>query len=121
MDKLESLELKISKFLRIGVLIAGAFLLVGWLGSFQWNSNPFTNLSEYNQLSLMLKIQLYIMNGEWGMCISYLGLIFLISLPVIRVFLTMFLFIKQKEFRLAIIAGIVLLGLFLSFTFGIEL
>jgi uncharacterized membrane protein len=54
------------------------------------------------------------------MLLSYAGLIALISLPVLRVLLTMILFLKQKEYILAVVAALVLIGLFVSFTFGME-
>ena len=121
MDKLLSLELKIAKFLRAGVLVAGFLMLAGWLASFQWTGNPLAHFKTYSQLSMFLNFELAIMDGNWGLCLSYVGLIALISLPVLRVLLTMVLFIKQKEFILAGVAALVLLGLFVSFTFGIEL
>ena len=121
MDKIETLELKISKFLRVGVLVAGVLMFIGWLVSFQWPGNPLANFETYSQLSLIFHLELAFMDGNWGLLLSYAGLVALISLPVLRVFLTMILFIKQKEFILGAVAALVLLGLFLSFTFGIEL
>ena len=121
MDKIETLELKIAKFLRLGVLVAGLLMLSGWLLSFEWAGNPLERFQTYSQLSLLLHLELALMDQNWGLLLSYVGLISLISLPVIRVFLTMILFLKQKEFILGAVAALVLLGLVLSFTFGIEL
>jgi len=39
---------------------------------------------------------------------------------VLRVFLSVILFIKQKEKSMALIGAIVLIGLILSFSLGIE-
>ncbi len=119
--ELENLELKISKFLRYGVLVAGAFLAVGWISQFSLTENPYEFFTSYDNIPLQDIIQLYIRNKEWGILISYVGLALLISLPLIRVFLTAFLFIKQKEYHLAAIASLVLICLVISFSFGIDL
>ncbi len=121
MDQLESLELKISKFLRLGVLCSGFFLLVGWLANFNFENASPEKFKTYSPVDMFTSIELAIMDGNWALLISYLGLIILISLPMIRVFLTAFLFLKQKENILACIAGFVLLALIVSFSFGIEL
>lgn len=121
MDPLNTLELKISKFLRYGVLTSGFFLLVGFISTFQWSGNPFVRFAVYTPVDLPTALEVAFMGDEWGMIISYIGLIVLISLPMIRVFLTAFLFIKQKEFLLAGIAGFVLIALIFSFSLGIEL
>lgn len=121
MDQLESLELKISKFLRLGVLCSGFFLLLGWLGNFSFeNSNP-ARFATYSPVDMFTSIEVALMGGNWALLLSYLGLIILISLPMIRVLLTAVLFLKQKENILAAIAGFVLVALIVSFTFGIEL
>jgi uncharacterized membrane protein len=121
MDKLMTLEFKIAKFLRIGVLVAGLLMLIGWLTSFQWAGNPLEKFHSYSQLPVFLHLELALMDENWGLLISYVGLLALISLPVLRVLLTMILFIKQKEFILAGVAALVVIGLLVSFTFGIEL
>ena len=120
MHKLQTLEFKIAKFLRTGVIIAGLFMLTGWLTSFQWSGNPFENFKTYSQLSLFYRLEIALMDENWGMLLSFGGLIVLISLPVIRVLLTMVLFVKQKEYILSVVAALVLIGLFVSFTFGME-
>jgi uncharacterized membrane protein len=121
MDKLLSLELKIAKFLRTGVLVAGVIMLIGWVTGFQWSGNPLEHFKTYSKLPVFVQVELGLMNENWGLCLSYVGLLVLISLPVLRVLLTMILFIKQKEFILAAVAGLVVIGLLVSFTFGIEL
>ena len=49
------------------------------------------------------------------------GLIALISLPFLRVLMTAVLFIKQKDFALAAVAGFVLMVLIISCLLGLEL
>jgi uncharacterized membrane protein len=121
MNDLESLEIKISKFLRFGVLFAGFFILVGWLLNFQWSGNPFAGFESYDHIQFSDLALVYYRNQNWGVLICYVGLFLLISLPIIRVLLTAILFLKQKEFILAGIALFVLSGLLISFTLGIEL
>lgn len=120
MKDLETMELKISKFLRLGVIISGIIILVGWMMSFKPSNDPFINLQSYSNLNLIDSLQMHAILQNWGKLITYLGLSILISLPVIRVFLSVILFIKQKEKIMALLGAIVLIGLILSFSLGIE-
>lgn len=119
--ELENLELKISKFLRYGVLVAGFFLAIGWISQFSLTENPYEHFKFYDYLPLQDILKHYVQHKQWGILISYVGLGLLISLPLIRVMLTAFLFIKQKEYHLAAIASLVLICLLISFSFGIDL
>lgn len=121
MDQLESLELKISKFLRLGVLVAGIFMLIGWLSHTFTQPDNFELLKTYHDSTLSETLRMAYAEGAWGTLISYLGLVILIALPITRVFLTAVLFLKQKEYLLAGIAGFVLVALIVSFSLGIEL
>jgi uncharacterized membrane protein len=120
MKDLETMELKISKFLRIGVVISGITIAIGWAMAFRMSSDPFANLQSYSPLNLIDSLQMHAILQNWGHLIAYLGLMILISLPVLRVFLSVFLFINQKEKKMALIGAIVLIGLILSFSLGIE-
>ena len=120
MKDLETMELKISKFLRIGVIVAGAIIAIGWVMSFKPDSDPFANLQTYSSFNLVDSLQMHAILQNWGKIISYFGLTILISLPVTRVFLSVILFIKQKEKAMALIGAIVLIGLILSFSLGVE-
>jgi uncharacterized membrane protein len=118
---IEELEFRIAKFLRSGVIVAAVIIAVGWILTFKAEPEPFSSLKTYQQIDVFTQMELAFMDQNLGRLISYLGLIVLISLPVIRVIFSTFLFIKQKEFIMATIGSIVLLGLCLSFSFGIEL
>lgn len=120
-EDINTLELKISKFLRAGVILAGLIMLVGWIMRFKWHGNVFVNFETYDRLPFSFLIQRHFELKHWGVLIEYAGLMVLISLPIIRVFLTAYLFIRQKEFYLAWIAITVLIGLFLSMYLGFEL
>ena len=121
MDELESLELKISKFLRLGVIVAGVFMFVGWMAQLAFQDHSIELLKTYHAISLEETLRIAIDKKQWSELIAYLGLAILIALPITRVFLTAFLFLKQKEYVLAGIASFVLIALIVSFTLGIEL
>jgi uncharacterized membrane protein len=116
-----TLELRISNLLRFGVLLAGAFLFVGWMTLLDFTQNPLADFKDYKEQTLMQSLEQALQNNQWGLLIAYVGLAILISLPLLRVLLTGFLFIKQKEKTLAAIAFFVFLILILSFSLGIEL
>lgn len=117
----EELEIKIALFLRYGVFIAGFVMFVGWAMNFKFSGDPYFGFSTYDQIPLMDLIDHYIRRKNWGALVSYSGLALLISLPLIRVLLTMILFLKQKENTLAGVAFIVFAGLMVSLFLGIEL
>ena len=119
MDKIETLELKISKFLRFGVIISGIIIFAGWILNFKFSGNPFYTFDTYDQIPLRDLIEFHLKNGDWSYLISYLGLIVLIFIPMIRVMLTVFLFFKEKEYLLSLIGALVFLGLILSMSLGI--
>lgn len=115
------MELRIAKFLRLGVMVAGVMIALGWGVSFRSSSALFSQFKTYDQIPLQNFLLYHYNQGNWGLLLSYAGLSVLILLPLIRVFLTGLLFIRQKEHLLALIAGLVLIFLIISFTFGIEL
>jgi uncharacterized membrane protein len=117
---LETLELRISLFLRYGVLIAGGLMLIGWLANLQLSGNPLAAFHEYAPMRLPDALSLAVWSGAWGKLLSYVGLFVLISLPVLRVLMTGVLFVLQGERRLAAVAFIVLAVLALSFALGFE-
>ena len=118
---MNSLEIKIAKFLQVGVIISGILMLIGWISIFKFSGNPFFNFEIYDQIQLKEMIEFLIKREKWGMLVAYTGLALLICLPLIRVMLTAFIFFKQKEYSLAVIALIVLVGLLFSISLGFEL
>lgn len=120
-ERMLSLELKISKFLRVGVLVAGGFLAAGWLLQIQFTENPFLAFAHYQSVSLAESLQTAAQERNFPQLISYMGLFVLIALPVTRVFLTAVLFLRRREFAMAFIAAFVLLVLAVSMMLGWEL
>lgn len=121
MNELESLEGNIARFLRYGVIFSGIVMFTGWIIQFKVQSNPFYMFQTYAEISFFDSIEIYYRTRNYGILICYAGLISLISLPVIRVLLTALLFIKQREYILAVIAFVVLTGLLVSLSLGIEI
>lgn len=119
-DNLETMELKIAKFLRAGVVVSGLTMLAGWMWSFKIDGDPFANLQVYSSLTFVQSIKVCLLMRNWGRLLVYFGLIILISLPIIRVILSTYLFVKQKEKEMALVGAIVLVGLILSFSLGVE-
>ena len=120
MNQIEALEFKIAKFLRVGVILAGLLMLIGWVSHMKFSGSPFYVFDTYDQIPFEELFMHHLRWKNWGMLTSYAGLVALISLPLIRVLLTAVIFIKRKEYYLSVIAFIVLLGLFISMTLGIE-
>ena len=120
--ELESLELKISRFLRWGVLLSGSLMLIGWTIELfhQSPGDPFLRFRQYEVIPLSVQLARVWSERAVGTMLSYAGLFILIGLPITRVALTAILFLKQKEHILAAIALLVLLCLAFSFTQGIE-
>lgn len=121
MDEIQNLELKIAKFLRVGIIVAGLMMLVGWGMGLKFKIDPFFNFQIYDPIPFQDLYNYHLKRGDWWILLSYAGLATLISLPVIRVLLTGILFIKQGEKTLAFVATLVLLALFVSFALGIEI
>ena len=117
-EKIEALELKIAKFLRWGVFLSGALIFSGWLWELKLSADPFYSFQRYYNLPLQNVLKIYYKNEQLGYLLIYGGLAALISLPIIRVFLTAFLFFRQKEYRLGFIALLVLISLAVSFLLG---
>lgn len=120
-DGLLSLEYKIANLLRWGVLLAGGFLFVGWMSFLDFSQNRLASLHEYTDVSLSESLQTALQHSQWGLLMAYMGLALLVSLPLLRVLMTAFLFIQQKEKLLATVAFFVFAILLLSFSLGIEL
>ena len=110
----------VAKFLKTGVIVSGLFMLIGQIKSMSFSGYPFFNFQTYDQIPLKDLINHYIKINDWGILSSYTGLLILILLPFIRVIMTVFIFLRNKEYALSGIALIVLSGLFFSLYLGIR-
>ena len=117
----DSLELFIAYLLRVGVLSAGALMLIGWIVEIDFTRNVFIQFATYRDLRLVDALRELYDGERWGVLISYLGMTVLILLPLVRVMMTLVIFVKNRDFILAGISALVLTGLVLSFALGFEL
>jgi len=116
----KNIELQIAQFLRVGVIVSGLLIFIGWMGSIKLSTNIFQSYEIYNHEPLISTLSNVKIN-QWPHLIIYAGLICLISLPFFRVLLTGFLFIKQRDYLMASLVLVVFIGLIISISQGIEL
>jgi uncharacterized membrane protein len=119
--EVNNLEIKISKVLRVGVLISGIILICGWMLTTIEGGSALVIFKDYDRLSLGAQVSIAYKNSQWGILTSFVGLATLILLPVLRVALTSLLFFYQKETRIGLLSLLVLLLLFVSFFLGLNL
>ena len=120
-EEIITLEYRISKLLRYGVMLAGAMLFAGWMTMLDFTQNPLLAFHDYRDITFLQSVEYALRDKVWGLLVAYAGLVFLISLPLLRVLMTAILFWRQKERLLSGIAFFVFAALILSFSFGIEL
>ncbi len=118
---IQALELFIARFLRYGVLIAGALMLAGWISQISFSADTFAQFQVYKEMRLVSTLHRLYDAREWGVLTSYLGMLVLICLPVLRVFMTLAMFLKKRDYALAGVSALVLFGLLLSVTLGLEI
>ena len=120
-QELHRLELIISHLLRVGVLLAGLLLAVGWVWMWLNGSDINQNLRDYNPVTFTDTLQWAMIMQDRALLISMAGLGILVLLPIVRVLLTAILFIWQKDFKLGLMAFLVFFALLGSFFLGIDL
>lgn len=116
-----SLELFISKFLRYGVLLAGALMLAGWMSQISFTRDVFLEFQTYHDARLFQVLTDALQDQRWGILITYAGMMILISLPLLRVLMTFAVFLKTRDYKMAGLSALVLLGLAASLLLGFEL
>ena len=85
------------------------------------NGESFEVFKNYTEISFKQTLLIALEKKDYASLISFTGLITLISLPLLRIFFTIILFLKQKEFILSMLALSVFLALIASFFLGLEL
>ena len=120
-ERLFSLELRISKFLRYGVILAGLLMFTGWMTQIRFVGNPFLKFHDYQKDPFSHAVSTMYAHGQWGLLFSSLGLVVLLCLPTMRVVMTAVLFLRQRQFTLAAVATFVFLALLTSLYLGFSL
>ncbi|MFZ3228593.1 MAG: DUF1634 domain-containing protein [Pseudobdellovibrio sp.] len=120
-EKLRSLELRISLILRAGVVISGTFLLIGWLWMWGSQGDHLKSFVTYHPDSFFTSFQRAFFEQNYSLILTYIGLIVLVLLPLIRVLMTGILFIQQKDRALGAMAFFVFIILVASFLLGIDI
>lgn len=116
-----NLELFIAKFLRYGVLVAGLFIFAGWMSQIDFHHNVFAHFATYTHAPLIETLRAQVDAQNWGLLITYFGLMILIALPLTRVALVAVVFLSGRDYAMAFCALLVLFGLGLSFVLGYEI
>lgn len=113
-SEIEEVELVISKFLKIGVMLSAAIVFIGFFmflvtGNSGYPSDTFpTNPIDIFQGLVAFKPYAIILTG----------LLILMITPVFRVGVSIIVFIKEKDFLYAKITSLVFLILVISFVLG---
>lgn len=110
----DELQVVISRSLQIGVLLSAAIILVGFAmflitGNSGYSGNTFpTNPLLIFEGAAQLK--------SFGIIMA--GLIILILTPVMRVAVSIFVFLKEKDYKYVVISAVVFTILIISFLLG---
>lgn len=112
------LELFIAHILRKGVIIAGIFISLGWLLQLNFIENVFVHFQHYQPTPLLETLAQLRLQNNWPAFLSYIGLFILISLPIIRVLATGFIFAWQRNFKMLSLVVTVFAGLCLGIALG---
>jgi uncharacterized membrane protein len=120
-EDIYDLEILISKILRVGVLISGLFLLVGWIFELRGSGRAIVEFQTYHGHNLPDTLSNLLATQNWASLVSYIGLIVLILLPFLRVVMTVILFALRKERVMATVAAFVAIALVISSLLGLEL
>jgi uncharacterized membrane protein len=124
-EKARAVELLISNLLRIGVVSSLAIVVVGTVMSFLHHPEYITAEHSLQRLTspgaafphTIHEVLQGIREGR-GQSVVMIGLLLLIATPVVRVAVSIFAFVYERDRRYVVITTIVLLLLLLSFVLG---
>jgi uncharacterized membrane protein len=119
--KVEALEWKIGRFLRYGVFTSAFFLTLGWAGEYKRAPHAIEHFQVYRPLSLIRMVEQALIAHDVYRLLTLFGFATLIALPIIRVLLTGYLFLRNRDWSMAAMAIFVFGVLTLSFFLGLEL
>jgi uncharacterized membrane protein len=124
--RVHRVELIISNLLRIGVTSSLAIIVIGTIISFVRHPTYLHSREDYHQMTTpglakfphtIVEVIHGVANAQ-GQAIVALGLLLLISTPVVRVGVSIFAFVYQHDSKFVVITTIVFLLLLLSFLLG---
>jgi len=123
--RVHRVEMLISSLLRIGVVTSLSVVIIGTVISFARHPDYTSVPTELRRLTSPGAAFPYSLRDVWhgvvrlrGQSIVVLGLLMLISTPVIRVAVSIFAFVYQRDWRFVLITAVVLVLLLLSFAIG---
>lgn len=113
------LELWISYFLRGGVLFAGALVALGFGMMLIQGGVSLEVYQVYEEQSFFEMLHWAFLLQQTGVLMVALGLVVLVSLPVLRVLLTGILLLVNREWIVGSVSIFVFMALLLSFAMGL--
>ncbi|AST57523.1 DUF1634 domain-containing protein [Thermoanaerobacterium thermosaccharolyticum] len=113
-EKIENMELIISKTLRAGVLISALIILIGLIIFFATNNSGYPANSYPTSIAAVLKGLLSLKPYS----IIMTGLLVLILTPVFRVGVSIITFFQEKDYMYVYITSAVFIILIFSFLLG---
>ncbi|SMF36977.1 DUF1634 domain-containing protein [Paenibacillus barengoltzii] len=108
------IETAISKMLRVGVMLAAAVIVIGLIQFLITGDSGYPGDTYPTSFGAIMSGLLALKSAA----IIQTGLLLLILTPVFRVFISLFLFWAEKDYRYVVITAIVFIILILSFVLG---
>lgn len=117
-------EVLISQLLRSGVFLSVAVIVAGMLVSFLHHPSYVSSAEALQRLTRPERSMHTVtevvegITAARGQAIVMLGLLLLVSIPVTRVMVSLFIYVHQRDWRFVLITATVLMLLLLSFSVG---
>jgi uncharacterized membrane protein len=115
----KDIERHISTLLQRGALLSGLLLSVGWISNYLDKGDQLHEFTSYKIQKLPETLHWIVLAQDKASMFSYLGVVALLLIPLIRVLLSSILFFRKKEYILAVVSMTVFCLLILSFQLGL--
>lgn len=113
-NRMSDVELAVSKLLRLGVFISAAVIIIGLIQYLVTGNSGYPGDTYPTSFGTILHGFI-----QWkSMAVIETGLLLLILTPVLRVFVSLFVFMQEKDYRFAAITALVFIILIVSFLLG---
>lgn len=113
-SRIEGVELAVSKLLRIGVFIAAIVIIIGLLQLLITGDRGYPGETYPTGFGSIIDGLM-----SWkSVAVIETGLLLLILTPVLRVFVSLFVFLQEKDYRFVGITALVFIILIVSFLLG---